>query len=447
MSNDLQATITMQLGQALSSLKNVNAELKTMKRDVAALKAEKNAFQQQAAAGYQRVASEAKKATAANEGFGQTIQRTGGALSKFGGALGGIASRLGGAAGLSGGFGVAGIAAAVAGIAFTTFTRYAENAEQQVSNLVDEINRFNDAVKKGADQAASIATSGLSQEDTVRKLTFRAGPGAVDEAQQLAQDEGMSFKDAAEGMSELATIKDQAVRKRALDAALRARDTGEVSFTDATKQIASNPELQRRLSDEALRGDGWSDSAIATYGAATQSREVAARLVRMQTAPSFDPFAKRDGSGWEEVDMNPTDTMRRDRFLKNARAAKGQQARISAGERAGIARGTATLEASRQAAVAASPTGEAALLMAQEKQRELDKLQAESDGANPAMEWLRDRWWWRGEDSKHRKLEKEQQAYGEAALKSDINDRILSERRGPVEVKIVQDTTIRPLTY
>lgn len=332
--NALQATLTMQLGQTLAALKNVQTELGAVKKAVREVKAEKNGMQVAASSGYRRLADRAKEAAKESKGFGDTMRNSGMALTRFGGPLGTIAGQLGGGAGMAGAFGRVAAGAALAGIAFRAFMAVADASTESVRKATEAAARYRAAIKSGQQEEASQALAGLGQESTVRKLMFRGGQNAVQLAQGLAQDHGMTFDEAAEVVTTTASLP-KATQAKVIQAAMQARDTGEESGAEAAKKIVDNPFLLERLtpSDQDLSAEGWHQGTGFQVGRRHRQEEVAARVVRMATAGEDDDFGKTYGAGFDPILAARLSEMGGDPYLTATRGAKGTLAQESVIER------------------------------------------------------------------------------------------------------------------
>jgi hypothetical protein len=282
MSNDLQADINTKLNgqgltqatQGIDRVKNATEKLNKSTRDL----------QRSASASLGTMKLEAKNAK-------EQLDRVNQSLQGLQGPLGEVSRKLFAAFRLGGGLGGAAAGAIVATTAIgaglkiwnmaidanVEKTRKQIDAQKMLTQAVD-------AARKGADQSA--AAFGKQNDQTLRQATARIGAEGIAAALQTAKTNksGVDFNESLRGSIAAAALPRE-IQGRAMQVAMNVAGTGEMSYSDALKEIAGsrfyrqllsgnfNPSALTDVSDRLIVGARGQDPTGANLEDARRSRE------------------------------------------------------------------------------------------------------------------------------------------------------------------------------
>lgn len=390
MNNDLQADISVRLGQTLTHISRL--EEKIGKVDSAIRRANRSGRDSQ-----RQIGRSMEQAGVATGGAQQKLKAWSEALTRAGGPVGELAGRVGGGAGLAGGMGKAAIAIALVSTALRVLDAASARRIQRVRELIGAERELANARRAGIQAEGAQATAGLSQEGELRLLYSRGGPGAVQLADQIAQS-GIGGSEARRGVASALTIADPRARAVALSAAQALARTGEMGFAAAVDQVAGNRALQRRFA--GMQGDVGVDARSISDNAAA-----AAGLVLGQTGRSMsgrqvqDAYMRAGFSG----------------YLGQASAVRGVTAQTEVAQRGLVERGAAMAPAMQALWQAQDPIGEALRALQQQQAIAISQLERMERVEGGLTRWTRDMGMWLGgEGSAHQQRLRQQRAYQEA---------------------------------
>lgn len=166
----------------------------------------------------------------------KTFRSIGQAITKMGGPLGTIGGQFFGAAGMEGGIRRLALAAAAAGIAFRAFGAVMQAATQRAKAFAEAAAGIRSAMRSAADASRSFAAGSENIGRSQARAENIFGADAGGRAGMLAQSYGVETADVLEAMGRMGGIRKEA-RGRALEAALTAAASGEMSVSDAVGML------------------------------------------------------------------------------------------------------------------------------------------------------------------------------------------------------------------
>lgn len=267
------------------------------------------------------------------EGFGKMgaagskeFARIGQAVSKMGGPGGELGGKFFGAMGMTGGIRTLALAAVAAGVAFKTFSAIMEMATARAQAFAEAAAGIRSAIRSAADAQRSFAAGAVETGKNQAKAENLFGADAGGRAQMLGQAFGVETGDVLGAMAGSGSLRKEH-RGRALEAALAAAATGEMTAADAMGM----------LSDPATRALILGQKANGGLSAAQQG---AAQLI-LRRRGGHGPEALR-----EALDTVGSTGPARARLRGIAEAesltTKGQQAAFTSGQTEAALRTAAT---------------------------------------------------------------------------------------------------------
>jgi hypothetical protein len=207
--------------------------------------------------------------------------RIGQAVAKMGGPGGELGGKFFGAMGLEGGIGKLAITAVAAGVAFRAFSGALDMARQRAQAFASTLAGLRAAMRSAAEARRSMAAGAVDTGRTQAKAENLWGKHAGGEAKFMGDEYGVDAEDVLGGMAGSAGIPEK-MRRRAMQMALTAARSGELSVTEA----------MRMLSDPAVRAIVLGQQAGGGLDATTKG---AAQLV-MRARGAHGPDALREAT-------------------------------------------------------------------------------------------------------------------------------------------------------
>lgn len=172
----------------------------------------------------------------------KTFRSIGQAITKMGGPLGAIGGQFFGAAGMEGGIRRLALAAVSAGIAFKAFGAVMQAATQRAKAFAEAAAGIRSAMRSAADASRSFAAGSENAGRSQARAENIFGADAGGRAGMLAQSYGVETADVLEAMGRMGGIRKEA-RGLALEAALTAAASGEMSASDAVGIMLNDPQV------------------------------------------------------------------------------------------------------------------------------------------------------------------------------------------------------------
>lgn len=292
MSDDLQATISANLGNTLQALDNVNKRLDAIvKTSVKATSASKDAQAQ----------------------FSRTLKLGGEAAGKAGGLVGSIGGRILGGAGIEGNMGRVAAGLGLASLAFAAFNKVIEANTDRTQRLI-EAQRKLQAVSDQADKAtAGQAQSGAGQAGGMR-FSIAMGGEVAERLIEILGKHGIGSKEAGQGLeaimrqANLQGLKPNSPEVANAVATAAALTKVGIPFAEGAGTVAagdiSNPGVvQRRATKSFGRKAGlFGDAATSGYLHATENIDKSEFLTAATKVDSFQTqkeMVARNRTVWE----------------------------------------------------------------------------------------------------------------------------------------------------